>query len=218
MKNVFFKPYVGEYYHTEGYCGKKLLILGESFRCGEILNDAVDCGKAEGCLQLERCRNFTKDVLERFLKYKQGMAPYESWMRTFTCFTNVFLGGNDATKDEVVDFWDCVMFYNYVQTAVERQRLSPEKHDFEISETAFFEVLEEYKPDLIFVWGARLEGNLPQKNKTLSDFLILNTPGHVLHYYNVAGKKIPAYAIFHPSSPAFGYKYHQHLQEAFRLA
>ena len=80
---------------------------------------------------------------------------------------------------------------------------SREKHDFEISETAFFEILEEYKPDLVIAWGARLEGNLPQKNKTLSDFLILNTLGHVFHYYNVAGKKIPVYAIYHPSSPAF---------------
>ena len=216
MTHVFFQPYVGEEYHT-GYDGKKLLILGESHHCHKICDVSTECGKAEECLQLPECENFTIDVLERFLNCKNGMGRSERWMRTFTTFTNVFLGGK-ADKDELLEFWDCVMFYNYVQVAVESQRLSPSQHDFEISEAAFFEVLEEYKPDLIIVWGARLEGYLPQKNKTVSDFLILNTPCHVFHYYDVTGKKISAYAVYHPSSSAFGYRYSGHLQEAFRLA
>jgi len=215
MRNVFFKPYAGDEYHI-GYCGKKLLILGESHYCDQIYNTTTDCGKEEECQQLPECQNFTIDVLERFLDSKET-GKKERWMRTFTRFTNIFLGGR-ATKEEVLVFWDCVMFYNYVQMAMEHSRIPPDKHYFAISETAFFEVLEEYKPDLVIVWGARLEGHLPKKNKTLSDFQVLNTPGHVFHYYEVAGKRIPAYAIYHPSSSAFSYKYHAYLLEALRLA
>ena len=216
MTNVFFQPYVGEDYQM-GYSGKKLLILGESHYCHKIEDATTLCGKEEECQQLPECRNDTNKVINSFLDYKRGVGQGANWMRTYTRFTNIFLGGQ-ASKEELLDFWECIMFYNYVQAATEGPRISPTEQDFEQSQTAFFEVLEEYKPDLIIVWGARLEGKLPQKNKTLSDFEIFDTPGHIIHYYEVAGKKIPAYAIYHPSSSSFSYKYHEYLQEAFRLA
>jgi len=216
MKNVFFQPYVGEEYHT-GLSGKKVLILGESHYCNKIEDAMTSCGKEEECLQLPECRNDTNKVINSFLDYKQGVGQGAHWMRTYTRFTNVFLGGQ-ASKEELLEFWESIMFYNYVQTATECPRVSPREDDFEQSQTAFFEVLEEYKPDLIIVWGARLEGKLPQKNKTLSDFEIFGTPGHKIHYYEVAGKKIPAYAVYHPSSSYFSYNFHKYLQEALRLA
>ena len=216
MTNVFFQPYVGEDYHT-GYSGKKLMILGESHHCNKIENTTTSCGKAEECLQLPECRNDTNNVINIFLDYKQGVGKGARWMRTYTRFTNVFLGGQ-ASKEELLDFWGSIMFYNYVQAAMEGPRISPTEQDFEQSQTAFFEVLEEYKPDLIIVWGARLEKNLPQKNKSLSDFEIFDTSGHRFHYYEIGGKKIPAYTVYHPSCRYFTYQYHKYLQEAVRLA
>ena len=217
MKDVFFKPYVGKNYFEKGYLGKKLLILGESHYCGE--RSAIDsqCGIAEKCLQLSKCCDITNNVLNGFFDSKKGIAEAEPWMRTYTRFTNIFLG-EQVNNEELLEFWDCVMFYNYVQKPTKAPRISPENQEFEDSENAFFEVLEKYKPDLVIVWGARLEGKLPQKNKTLSDFEILNTPYHKIHYYEVANKKIPAYAIYHPSSPSFSYDFHEFLKEALRLS
>lgn len=211
MENVFFKPYVGKNYF-EGYLGKKLLILGESHYC-----DGNKCNETEICLQLPDCNSFTKDRLSEFFDYKKGILEAESWMRTFTRFTNVFLGEKVGDED-LLRFWDRVMFYNYVQYPTQGPRKSPTKQDFENSETAFFEILEEYRPDLIIIWGARLEKELPLKNKTISNFEILNESGHKFHYYDISGKKIPAYAIYHPSLPMFLDSHHDFLKEALRLA
>ena len=217
MKNVFFKPYVGKNYFEKGYLGKRLLILGESHYCGERSDINSSCKKAERCLQLSKCGDITNNVLNGFFDSKKGIEEAESWMRTYTRFTNIFLG-EQVSNEKLLEFWDCIMFYNYVQKPTKGPRTSPENQDFEDSEKAFFEVLEEYKPDLVIVWGARLEKKLPQKNKTLSDFEILNTHGHKLHYYKVADKKIPAYAIYHPSSSFFSSDFHDFLKEALRLS
>ena len=98
MSHVFFEPFVGKYYQTEGYAGKKLLILGESHYCDKKYAQTSECENENECLQLAECQKFTKDVAVRFLKYKQQKAPYESWMRTWTTFTNVFLGGQASTE------------------------------------------------------------------------------------------------------------------------
>ena len=217
MKNVFFKPYVGKNYFEKGYLGKKLLILGESHYCSGIQDKDCQCGKEEKCLQLQECENFTNEVLNRFFDYKKGVGEVDTWMTTFTRFTNIFLG-EQVSNEKLLEFWENVVFYNYVQKAIIGSRTSPDGQDFEDSEKAFFEILEEYKPDLIIVWGARLEERLPQKNKTLSDFEIFNEGGHKFHYYEIAGKKIPAYAIYHPSHSRFSYDYHDFLKEALRLS
>ena len=173
MSNVIFEPYVGEEYHC-GYEGKKLLILGDSHYCdrkyvqmyvptAESEKKEI-CQRLEECQQLEECQNITNNVLDRFLKYKNKMQQYEGgWMKTFSRFTNIFLNNNNLTFDEIDEFWNCVMFYNYVQVAMDHWGIKPEKHDFDNSQTAFFEVLKEYKPDLIIVWGKRLGENLPKK-------------------------------------------------------
>jgi hypothetical protein len=213
MTNVFFKPYVGKEYHN-GYSGKKVLILGESQCCR-----STKCGFNGECQQLPECRDFTVSVVDAFLEHGREFGFSNSSMQPFTRFTKAFIGGK-SDVEEWFKFWDCVMFYNYLQKAMEREYSlkAPEKHYFDSSQTAFWEVLEEYQPDLIFVWGARLEENLPAKNITMSDFEILNTPGHRLHYYEVAGKKITVYAVKHHPSHSGCNKYHEQLREAFRLA
>ena len=42
MKNVFFKPWVGENYYSKGFNGKRILVLGESCYCG-----VCDCSGLE---------------------------------------------------------------------------------------------------------------------------------------------------------------------------
>ena len=206
MEKVIFKPYVGKEYHN-GYEGKKILILGESHNCGEI---KPKCGIESECQQLDECEFFIKEFLERFFKYHKGILKYEKWMITFKRFTNIFLG-KKSSPEELINFWDSVMFYNYVQNAMRRSRIAPKNDYYENSKEAFFEVLKEYKPDLIIIWGKRLEGKLPNENKTDADIQTSNIPGKIF-YYETEGKKIPAYAIYHPSSPAFSYKSHAHLR------
>ena len=211
MENVFFKPWVGKDYFEQGYSGKKILVLGESHYCGEYSN----CGKC-GNLNIENdeCRNFTTRVVKLFLNYKQGEEEFEGWMNTYTRFTNVF-HGKQVDVETLLQFWDSIVFYNYVQYSTPGPGKSPQKNEFIDSKTAFFEVLKEYKPDVIIVWGFRLWERLPD-NGTYAGFDISNDPNGECYYYEVDDKKILAYAVYHPSRPSFSDDYYEYLQEVLK--
>ena len=114
----------------------KLLILGESHYCDKACKT---CGK----LSNNDCSDFTINVINRYIEYKKGNEKHENWMRTFTCFTNILL--EEQVENEIVmDFWDRVVFYNYVQSSLKSSRTSPTRKQFEESNDAFFEVLKKF--------------------------------------------------------------------------
>jgi hypothetical protein len=204
MKNVFFTPFIGEYYQNRGFDGKKILVLGESHYCG-------GCDKC-GSLQNddEECRELTTAVVNKFFAYKKGRANHESWMRTLTRFTNVLCGEHIENK-MVIDFWNSILFYNYVQSAsIGEPRNSPKEEDFSNSETAFFEVLNEFQPDLIIVWGERLWNKMPGNGHWGNE--VLDGKYGKVYYYSARSKDIPAFYVYHPSSSAFSYDYTPYLQ------
>lgn len=169
FKNVFFLPYVGSNYEnglllsedgtivpgTEQRKGLRTMVLGECHYCGE---ECAECGLASTCKK-EECKTFTQGVLDYYLDYLKGKDEFEPWMNTFTKFGKA-LTGKDERSTEI---WESVIFYNYVQRAVNAARTSPSPEDFILSEDAFFEILETYKPDLIICWGKRLYNKLPNK-------------------------------------------------------
>jgi len=208
MKNVFFEPRVGANYESKGLNGQKLLVLGESHYCKK---GCTDCGNSTHT----ECRNFTKDVFAEYLDYKNGNGEFDYWMKTYTKFSNI-LFEKKLDIDELEEFWDSVIFYNYVQSATEEMRVSPSEEQFERSLDAFIEVLEEYKPDLIIVWGARLWEMLPDIGRKGEENVLDNGNGQ-FYYFKVGDKEIPAYSIYHPSSSSFSYEHSKYLKEAIRL-
>lgn len=211
MQSVFYHPHVGKNYETEGFMGVKLLILGESHYCSERKKCEV-CGIGSN---RHDCNNFTIKVIdEGFLAYKKGQGEFERWMNTFTRFTNVVLD-NQADAETLVDFWDSVIFYNYVQSSTVGPRISPTSQQFVESEEAFFEVLEKYKPDLIIVWGNRLWDNLG--NGRWAEENILDDVNHRFYYYKISSKEIPAFHVYHPSTKQFNYYSTKLIKEAIRL-
>jgi hypothetical protein len=209
MKNVFFYPHVGKNYETKGFNGLKLLILGESHYCGD---ECEVCGK----LPDNECSKFTEEVLNRYFDYKKGNVPHENWMTTFTRFTNVLLE-EQADNVTVLDFWDSVIFYNYVQSSTKGPRIPPTSRQFDESKDAFIEVLENYKPHLILVWGNRLWENLPDTGLWGKENILNNENDH-FYYYEVGNKRIPAYRVCHPSTHHFNYESSKCLKEAMRLS
>lgn len=200
MDKVCFIPWIGDTCIEKGYLGKRILILGESHYCEEC--DL--CGNI-------KC-NITINVTRRFLDNKKGIGKFEHWMRTFTRFTNVFLG-EKVDNEKLINFWNSIMFYNYVQLATSGPRISPSPEAFSSSEEAFFEILRKYQPDLIVVWGERLWGKLPKSVNFKEDDILDNKFGK-LYYYKVLNKEIPAFKIYHPSSSYFGYNATKYLKEA----
>jgi len=189
MKNnldtIFFRPWIGTNYEKE-IKGKRILILGESHICG-----CESCPKGEcGNLQIddEECREFTTNTLESFLNYQKGIAPgtFGGWMNTFSKFTKEFHDWK-LEKNTMLDFWHSVVFYNYVQYSTDQARVSPKEEEFSNSETAFFEILSKYKPDLVIAWGRRLWERLPLGGtyKNVSGESSLINDGKGLYYYTI---------------------------------
>jgi hypothetical protein len=195
MKNVFFKPWEGDNY-AEGFNGKKILVLGDSHYSENDENE-----------------DFLIGNVEYFLGCKKG-GPHKGYMNTYTKFTNVLLG-EKADAKTTIEFWQSIVFYNYVQNIQTGHSISPTGEEYDNSHTAYIEVLEDYQPDLIIVWGWRLWQKII-KYGTEADFNIIDERKERFYFFDIKGKKIPACGIPHPSR-GLTYEWTSYLQEAIQL-
>ena len=143
------------------------------------------------------CYSQTEDVVNTFIHYYDG----ERYLQTFLCFERAIVG-KELTQEEREEFWQSVMFYNYIQFSQSGARIAPQADHWEKSELAFRELLEEYMPDYIIVWGARLYNGLPNWDGEGSVLQISENAKTDVWTYNVKGKRIPAIKVHHPSSPS----------------
>lgn len=196
MSDINFRPWVGKKYLTTGFQGKRILVLGESHYCKDQLAKNGRCYPYCRRMNMkERCFTQTIRVVEDAVFHYEGY-PYQ---RTFLRFERTVVG-RELTKEERKDFWQSVVFYNYVQHAQNEPRKSPSAEHWEESEKAFVEVLETYMPDYIIVWGVRLFKNLPKLGGKKYNFPIKAKVPAQYRLYNISGKQIPALQIYHPSA------------------
>jgi hypothetical protein len=188
MKNVFVYPWVGKFYGKKGYYNKKIMILGESHYCNEC--DVCSASIENKCY-------IRKELIERFLKYKNSGRDFEKWFNTYTKFANIFIG-KKCDGETIIKFWHSILFYNYVQEPTEAPRKHPTKEMFknEDNEKGFFNILKNYSPDVIIAWGKRLWKNLP--NDRFSDGKTIL--GRSSRFYNNGKNDIPIFFIDHPST------------------
>lgn len=208
MKNVFFKPWVGLNYPDN--CKLKIMVLGDSHICG----GCEKCGDLE--YTDDSCREMTTNTIKHFLSYKAGEVNHEKWMNTFSRFGNVFMY-KTLNHEEHIEFWNSVMFYNFCQFSTNQARKSPTYEEYKDSATAFFEILEEYQPDLIIVWGDRAWKCMPSLEEYSTEIEINGVKGGKIYNYMLkSGLTIPAYKVNHPSSSAFNYSWHPFIQQVIQ--
>ena len=198
MSKINFRPWVGKNYQSTGYNGKRILVLGESHYCIKDLEPGGRCCplcKKEN--MKDDCYSQTEDVVNTFIHYYDG----ERYLQTFLCFERAIVG-KELTQEEREELWQSVMFYNYIQFSQSGARIAPQADHWEKSELAFRELLEEYMPDYIIVWGARLYNGLPNWDGEGSVLQISENAKTDVWTYNVKGKRIPAIKVHHPSSPS----------------
>ena len=191
-KEVFFEPWICSNYSTGGIFGKKILALGESHYC-----DVEECG---GCMpghRFESC-DMTSDVVRKYIEAETS--PEDKWVSTFRKFERFLV--NDYTESvDSKNIWESIAFYNYLQIAISGVRKAGESNDYKDSETAFFEVLNKLRPDLVIVWGKRLYFAMPgdrwQEDKPI---MVGKFTAYTGSYEIKGGTKIRVIAINHPST------------------
>jgi hypothetical protein len=213
MKKVFFNPWVGKNYKNNGgIFKKKILALGDSHYCGE-------CNYC-GDLSINKidCREMTSDVINYFLDQTQTA----KWKKTFTCFERA-VSGKALMLKEKNEFWNSLIFYNYVQNATMCDPNTPPTEEmYKKSEVAFWEILQKFEPDYILIWGKRLYDYLPNdtpfgKGK-LKDIEINGSIDFgAIWYVPIKNKTIIAYRIPHPGRPFSWEEWHPFIKKALNL-
>lgn len=99
--------------------------------------------------------DLTRIVMKRLLEYKLGACGHESWMKTFTTFERA-VAGRALSGEESIAFWNSTVFYNFIQQPLPYRGCRPAVGQFAHSSDAFDEVLNEYEPDFVIVWGVTL--------------------------------------------------------------
>ena len=95
-----FNPWIGKQYKTGGiFKGKKLLILGESHYGYEDEN-----------------LNATTETVKRYLKNENTVK--NNWKRFFTSITKICMNVNKLNQEDKVNFWESIVFYNYLWTSL----------------------------------------------------------------------------------------------------
>jgi hypothetical protein len=192
MKNVVFQPWVGENY-DKGINGKKVLILGESQYFDKREVDYP---------------NFTIDLVERYIAYASKGGKSKKWMPTWTKYAKLWRESSELKSKS--DFWRSVVYYNYCQKFVSKNRKSPCPDNWGSGKIPLLEVLEEFKPDLVFGWGMRLRKNIQIENIDVKSHG-MNEHDKYFEHTLISGKKFPIYFTHHPSATTFKKKNYSEL-------
>lgn len=210
MKHIKFRPWVGENY-KQGFQNKKILILGDSHYCAKDSNRNDACRSIGDCsydCMNETCYNMTHDLIRgEYMEYRSGRAKSAGHLQTILTFEkNLF--GYTPSPQESLDFWNSVIFYNYIQHSQykPRGRRDTKAEEIDDYKEAFKEVLAEYQPDYIIIWSKFLftqdwlpDGAFEAPDYTLNaeyNGIIYNTP--VRTFKLDGGKPIRAIITQHP--------------------
>ncbi|WP_278372343.1 hypothetical protein [Segatella bryantii] len=206
MKDVFFDPWVGSCYNS-GINGKKIMIMGHVHVC----SDCIECGNIKD--RDEECASFTKKVVKDYIKWREtGEVPspgYEGWLRTYFNFAKAFFGYEPNFEQEKCELWDKVLFYNYVQRAVADWNQKPNSEAYEKSQAPFMEVINEYEPDVIIVWGKDAFNGTPGGGKFEESITFEDIMAKRYIYTLNSGKQCSMIKIHHPSMCFSSSKWHE---------
>ena len=191
MTNLFFLPFVGYDYSSGGIFGKRVMVLGESHYCGEKCADCGKVGKAGDCAA------FTTNVIKTYLDPDTEREP---WMNTYLKFERSLVG-HETDSEERQKIWHSLLFFNFLQVAMDETRQAGTSEQYLQAQRAFYEVLDQYLPEYIIVWGKRLWGFLPGDGRWREEKDIVIDGQHIAtgSYRLGNGARARVMAVYHPS-------------------
>ena len=177
-----FKPFVGRDYASGHLFSRKIMVLGDSHYCADEA-DAVP--------------SLTNDIVRYYLDAK---SENEGWMQTYRKFERSLVG-RETTKEDSVRIWKSLMFYNFLQEPLSGPRKAGTAEQYRDSAGSFFDVIDEYRPDVIIVWGKRLWDNLPAERWTSAPAMEYDGVNIENGYYSLTGGgRVKTFCVIHPSA------------------
>lgn len=162
--HIVFLPFIGKNYGKDGsiFCNnKKLLILGERFRCDNRRCPNLKCNK-EYAMEDEECYNFyTYQVRDWHIKDKKDGFRH-TWMRGFLSCEKAYFNREPSHKERE-EFWNSCCFYNYfTEPSKSDSKVFETQNTYKISQEAFKELINYLRPDAIICWGKETYDALPK--------------------------------------------------------
>ncbi len=172
----FFSPRIGPQYN-DGWDGLRTMVIGVHLLCEEDCPHKALCTspasvakmdnqcpcyaphRQEGHADYYRLSNCNAIELETYI-YKDGKSP------AFSSFTKYLLHERDnVTFERREELWAHLGFYNFMQcfrpdSATPPYAAAP--HLYDTALPAFRQLLREYRPQLLYVWGRELAAYLRQ--------------------------------------------------------
>jgi hypothetical protein len=136
-----FLPWVGKNYQTSAASGVRLLILGESHYGKPTDNYGP---------------NFTSEVLGRHI-------TTDTQLTFFTHVEHLVSGAPITDKRPREQFWDSVVFYNFVQTLLPEGRRGRDPKLWQEARAPFLKVLNEHRPHAVLVLGVQTWDSLSKE-------------------------------------------------------
>ncbi len=153
--NRFFEPWVGNCYRGGGVFSKRVMIVGASHYA-----ECVDECPYGGCGSCDdtACTGFTRQIVNEYL---DGDGD-GNWTKTFSSFINSVYG-HSADEAEKRDFFDSVVFFNYLQEIEGRD--GSDSHPAKFNDARHLdnlrEMIDEYEPDVVVFWGNHVYEAIP---------------------------------------------------------
>lgn len=208
MSKIKFTPWVGKYYgKPESIFNKKLMLLGASHYCED--NSCSACPKPDGT-----CADFTQDTVRDFILGRVE----KQWKATYTKFERS-LCNRVLSQEERERTWHSVVFSNFYQTAAnENEKFKTfSQQDKEEAQQAFMEILSEYMPDAVIVWGQKTYDSLPEGGKEGQHLFVEgeSQPYRTWIYPLPNGNEANVMFTYHPSAPNHSWPFWGNLIDQF---
>lgn len=127
------------------------------------------------------------------------------WKNTYTRFINSIFGCQ-SSDEQRGRFFDAVIFYNYLQEIAGATAIEAGNYNYGAPQhfAAFLEILNEYQPDVVISWGAKVWDALPiewgRGSAVTGDPIMID--GRIagsVYSYPFQGKIIRLVGVHHPS-------------------
>ena len=192
LTSIKLKPWIGKDYSSGGIFNKRIMVVCPYLFCDDELNEEEQCV-------------YTSGLVSAYLYQVAKSDGNSMGFRSFSRFENSLMSMRPNMMQRIA-IWNSLLFYSYNQKVVceMRMRNKPEPNDYAENEKAFFETIEQNRPDYIVVWGMSTFALMPANHFRWGESIQKGSAVPRFGFYDLDdGTSVKIIPIFHPGSFSF---------------